>query len=138
MPPHPFSRIDKWISEHFPKLKPLWRNVIIELDLSNYVSKADLKKVTGVDTSKFAKNNNLASLKLDVEKLDIDNLKIVSVDLSKLSNVVDSDVVRKGEYNKLVTNGNIIDTSGFVLKTWYNTDKSGLVKNINAVNKKNT
>ena len=81
---------------------------------------------------------NLASLKTEVDKLDIDKLVPVPVDLSKLSDVVKNDVVKKDVYDKLVTKVNNIDTSGFVLKTKYDTDKlelenkipdtSGLVK----------
>ena len=59
-------------------------------------------------------------------KLDIDKLVPVSVDLSKLSDVVKNDVVKKSVYDKLVEMVNNIDTSGFVLKTRYNTDKSEL------------
>ena len=62
-------------------------------------------------------------------------------DLSKLSNVVKNDVVKKTDYYKVVTKSNNIDTSGFVLKTKYQTNKteienkipdtSGLVKKTN-------
>ena len=89
----------------------------IELDLSNYGTKSDLRNAAGVDTSKFAKKVDLASLKSNVDKLDIDKLKNVPtnlnslkskvnkldvhkmvslpVDLSKLSDVVKNDVVKK-------------------------------------------
>ena len=63
-------------------------------------------------------------------------MKTVPVDLSKQSSVVSNDVVKKTEYNKLVTKVNAIDTSGFVLKTQYNTDKSSLEKKINDADKK--
>ena len=56
--------------------------------------------------------------------------------MAKLSNVVKNDVVKKTEYNKLVTNVNNIDTTGFVLKSKYNTDKSGLEKKISDTEKK--
>ena len=65
---------------------------------------------------------------MDVDELDIDNLKTVPVDLNKPSNVVDNDAVKKTEYSKLVTKINTIDTGEFVLKTQYNTDKSGSEK----------
>ena len=93
----------------------------VELDLSNYATKADLKNATGVDTSDFAKKFYLASLKSDVDKSDIDKLKNVPigennlkikvdkldvdklvpapVDLSKLSDVVKKDFVKKDVYN---------------------------------------
>ena len=73
---------------------------------------------------------NLANLKTEVDKLDIDKLVYVSVDLSKLSDLVKNDVIKKDVYNKLVTKVNNIDTSGFVLKTKYDTDKSELENKI--------
>ena len=72
----------------------------------------------------------MANLKTEVDKLDIDKLVPVPVDLSKLSDVVKNDVVKKDAYNKLVTKVNNIDTSGFVLKTNYDTDKSELENKI--------
>ena len=56
------------MSEYFPKLKSLGANVKVELDLSNYTTKADLKNATGVDASSCAKQTNLANLKSDVDK----------------------------------------------------------------------
>ena len=125
------------MSDYFPKPKSLGGilGVKVELDLS-YVTKADFKKVTGVVTSEFAKKTALANSKPDVDDFDIDKLKTVPVDLSKQSSVVSNDVVKKTEYNKLVTKVNAIDTSGFVLKTQYNTDKSSLEKKINDADKK--
>ena len=98
------------------------------MQLCNYAIKTDLKNVTHVDTSSFALKTNLANLKTEVDKLDIDKLVPVPTDLSKLSNVVKSDVAKKDVYNKLVTKVNAvplndIDTSDLVLKTNYNTDK---------------
>ena len=63
--------------------------------MSNYATKADLKNVTHVNTSGFSLKTNLAGLKTDVNELDIDKLAPVPVDLSKLSNVVRNDVVKK-------------------------------------------
>ena len=71
--------------------------------------------MTHVDTSSFALKTNLASLKTEVDKLDIDKLAQVPVDLSKLSDVVKNDVVKKDVYDKLVVKGDDIDTNGFVL-----------------------
>ena len=79
--------------------------------------------MTHVDTSSFALKTNLASLKTEVGKLDIDKLVPIPVDLSKLSDVVKNDVVKKAVYDKLATKVNNIDTSEFVLKTKYQTDK---------------
>ena len=70
----------------------------------------------------------MASLKTEVDQLDIDKLALVPVDLSKLSNIVKNEVVKKTVYDKLVTNVNNIDTSGFVLKTKYGVDKIELEK----------
>ena len=67
----------------------------VELGLSNNATKADLKKATGVDISDFAREADLASLKLDVDKLDIDNLRTVPVNLRMLSNAANNDVVKK-------------------------------------------
>ena len=89
------------------------------LDLSSYATKTDLKNVGHVDVSNFVSKTNLASLKTEVDKMDADKLKIVPVDLAKLSNVVKNDVVKKTEYNKLVTKVKGIDTKDFVLKTKY-------------------
>ena len=69
--------------------------ILIKADISNYATKTDLKNVTHVDTSTFALKTNLANLKTEVNKLDIDKLALVPIDLSKLSDVVKNDVVKK-------------------------------------------
>ena len=86
--------------------------------------------MTHVDTSSFALKTNLANLKTEVDKLNIDKLVSFPVDLSKLSDVVKNDVVKKTVYDKLVAKVNNIDTSDFVLKTKYQTDKTELEKKI--------
>ena len=63
------------MSEYFPEPKSSGGKVKVELDLSNYATKADLKNATGVDTSKFAEKVNLANLKSNVDKLDTDKIK---------------------------------------------------------------
>ena len=73
---------------------------------------------------------------MDLDELDVDKLKTVPVDLSKLSNVVDNDVVKKNCVCKLVAQFNAICTNRFVLKTHYSTDKSGLEKKIDDASKK--
>ena len=90
--------------------------------MSNYATKADIKNISHVDTSSFTLKSNRASLKTEIDKLDIDKLVPVPVDLSKLSDRVKNDV-KKNVYDKLVTKVNNIDTSGFVLKTKYDADK---------------
>ena len=67
----------------------------VQIDLSNYATKADIKNIAHVDTSRFALKTNLASLKTEFDKLDIDKLVPVPIDLRKLSDVVRNDVVKK-------------------------------------------
>ena len=114
------------MSEYFPEPKSSGGRAKIELDLSNYVTKADLKNATGVDTSNFARKLDLARLKSNVGRLDIDKLKNVPTnlsnlksnvdklavdkiipvpaDLSKLSDVVKNDVVKKHLHNAKIKN----------------------------------
>ena len=82
--------------------------------MSSYATKTDLKNISHVDVSSFTLKSNLASLKSEVDKLDIDKLRPVPNDLAKLSNVMKNDVAKKAEYNKLVSKVNSIDTSNFV------------------------
>ena len=84
----------------------------------------------------MALKSNLTSLKAEIDKIDVDKLKAVHVDLSKRSNLVNNDIVKKSVYDKLVTKVNNIDTSGFVLETKYNTDKSDFEKKIGNADKK--
>ena len=70
------------MSENFPKLKSWWKNVNIELDLSDYAIKSDLKNATGIETSDFSEKTDLDHLEFDEEKLDIDKLKNVQSNLS--------------------------------------------------------
>ena len=81
------------MSQYFPPYRSSRSNIKVELDLSNYATKTDLKTVTHVDVSGFASKANLASLKTEVDKLDIDKLAPVPNDLAKLSNVVKNEVV---------------------------------------------
>ena len=124
------------ISKYFPKpFKGFGRNINVKVDLSNYATKTDIKNISHVDTSSFALKTNLANLKTEVDKLDIDKLVPVPVDLSKLSDVVKNDVVKKDVYDKLVAKVNAIplnniDTSRFVLKTKYDKDKLELENKI--------
>ena len=117
------------MSQYFPKsYKALGGDISVKVDLSNYATKVDIKNVSHVDTSIFALKTNLANLKTEVDKLDIGKLAPVPVDLSKISDVVKNDVVKKTIYNKLVAKVKSIDTSAFVLKTKYDTDKSEIEK----------
>ena len=106
------------VSKYFPKpYEPFPRDINVKVDLFNYATKANIKNITHIDTSGFTLKTNLANLKNDVDKLDIDELKnlpnnlrslktkvdkldidkliLVSVDLSKLSNVLKNEVVKK-------------------------------------------
>ena len=119
------------MSQYFPKpYEPFGGHINVEVDLTNYATKADIENISYVDTSSFALKTNLANLKAEVDKLDIDKLVPVPVDLSKLRDVVKNDVVKKDVYDKLVTKVNAIDTSRFVLRTKYDTDKSELKNKI--------
>ena len=81
------------MSQYFPKpYEPFGEDINLKVDLSNYATKTDIKNILHIDTSSFALKSNLASLKTEVDKLDIDKLAPVPVDLSKLSDVVKNDV----------------------------------------------
>ena len=117
--------------QYFPKpFRSFGGNINVKVDLSNYATKTYLKVMTHVDTSSFALKTNLASLKTEDDKLDIDKLAPVPVNLSKLSDVVKNDVAKKTVYNKLAAKVNNIDTSAFVLKIKYQADKTELEKKI--------
>ena len=119
------------MSQYFTKpFKIFGRNINVKVDLSHYATKTDLKNVTHVDTSSFALKTNLANLKTEIDKLDIDKLAPVPFDLSKLSDAVKKNVVKKTAYDKLVAKVNSIDTSDFVLETKYNTNKTESEKKI--------
>ena len=83
------------MSQYFPKPFRSRENIYVKVDLSNYATKTDITNITHVDTSNFVLKTNLANLKTEVHKLDIDKLVPIPVDLSKLSNVVKNDVVKK-------------------------------------------
>ena len=92
--------------------------------------------MTHIDVSSFASKINLASLKTEADKIDVDKLKTVPVDLAKLSNVVKNNVVKKTKYNSLKTKVDDIDTINFVLKTKYEKDESDFEDKISKVDKK--
>ena len=132
-------------------------NIKVELDLANYATKDDVKNITHVDVSSYATKNNLAALKSEVDKTDVDKLKTTPADLAKLSNVVKNDVVKKTDYNTKVTSienqiagviNNTLDnlgditklkaanTSNFVLKTKLVSEVTTLENKIDTVDKK--
>ena len=116
------------MSQYFPKPfnSHFGDSIKVKIDLSNYVTKTDIKNISHVDTSNFALKSNLANLKSEVDELDMEKLVPIPVDLSKLSDVVKNDAVKKDVYNKLVAKVDKIDTGEFVLKTKYNTGKTDL------------
>ena len=84
------------MSQYFPKpYEPFGGDINVKADLSNYVTKTDIKNISHIYTSRFALKPNLASLKTEVDKLDIDKFVPVPVDLSKLSDIVKNHVVKK-------------------------------------------
>ena len=142
---------------YYPPYRSSSNNIKVELDLSNYATKDDVKNITHVDVSSYATKTNLASLKTEVDKIDTDKLKTVAADLTKLSNVVKNDVVKKTDYSTKVTNiesqiarltkntvdnlANItklkaIDTNSFVNKTKFSADVNTLDDKTDGVEKK--
>ena len=111
---------------YYPPYKSSSNNIKVELDLSNYVTKDDVKNITHVDVSSYATKTNLAALKTEVDKIDVDKLKIVPDDLAKLSNVVKNEVVRKTDFSA--------DT--YVTRTKFSTDANALDDKIDKIEKR--
>ena len=113
------------MSQYFPKpYEPFGGDINVKVDLSNYETKTDLKNISHIDVSSYALKSNLSRLKTEVDKLDIDKLKSVPIDLVKLSSVVKNDVVKKTEYDKLVNKVHCIDNTNNVSRTKYEKDGS--------------
>ena len=91
------------MSQYYPPYKSSSNNIKVELDLANYATKTDLKNIAHVDLSSFASKTNLAALKTEVDKIDVDKLKTTCTDLAKLTNTVEHDVVKKTDYNTKIT-----------------------------------
>ena len=112
------------MSQYFPTTyEPFGRDVNVKDDLSNYATKTDIKNIWHIDNSSFALKSNLASLKTEIDKLNIDKLVPVPVDLNKLSGVIKNDVVKETVHDKLVAKVNSINTNGFILKTMTDSQK---------------
>ena len=134
------------MSQYFPEpFEPFGGDINVKVDLFNYATKAYIKNISHIDTSSFALKSTLASLKNEVDKLDIDKLKglptnlsnlkskvdkldtdklaPVPVDLSKLSNLVKNEVVKKTEYNAKIKNieDKIPDITNLATKAILNT-----------------
>ena len=125
------------MSKYFPKpYEPFGGDINVKVDLSNYETKTDIKKISHVDSSSFALKTNLGNLKIEVDKLDIDKLVPVPTEFSKLSNVVKNDVIKKTDYNSRITEieNKIPDISNLATETELNTvenkipDTNGLIK----------
>ena len=125
------------MSQYFPKpYEPFGGGINVKVDLSNYATKTDLKNISHIDVSSYALKSNLANPKTEVDKLDIDKLTSVPIDLAKLSNVVKNNVVKKTEYDKLVNKVNGINNTNFVSRTKYEKDGSDSEDRINDIEKK--
>ena len=142
---------------YYPQYKSSSKNVKVELDLTNYATKKDLKNITHVDVSSFASKTNLAPLKTEVDKIDTDKLKTTPTDLAKLTNAIENNVVKKTDYNTKVTSieaqiagltKNTVDnlapitklkatdTNSFVTRTKFSADTNTLDDKIDGVEKK--
>ena len=113
------------MSQYFPPYNNSSENIKVELDLSNYATKKDIKDITHVDTSSYALKTNLVALKTEVDKIDTDKLKTVPNDLAKLSNVK-NDVVKKTDFS----------TYDYVKKTKFSADTNALDDKIDGAEKK--
>ena len=144
------------MSTFHPPYKSSSSNVKVELDLTNYATKTDLKNITHVDVSSFASKTNLAALKTEADKIDVDKSKTAPVDLAKLTNAVENDLVKKTVYNTKVTSIQAqiagltqntvddlvdiaklkaIDTNSFLLKTKLASDVTTLENKIDTIDK---
>ena len=151
-----YKRVYSKIS-YYPPYKSSSNNIKLKLDLTNYGTKTDLKNITHVDVSNFASTTNLAALKTEVDKINVDKLKTTPVDLAQLTNAVENDLVKKTVYNTKVTSieGQLagittntidnladitkleaIDTNSFVLKTKLASDVTTSENKIDTVDKK--
>ena len=91
------------MTQYYPPYRSSRNNIKVELDLANYATKTDLNNITHVDVSSFASKTDLAALKTEVDKIDADKLKTTPADLTKLTNAIENDVVKKTDYNAKVT-----------------------------------
>ena len=138
--------------QYFPPYGSSRNNVKAELDLANYATKDDVKNITHVDVSSFASKTNLAALKTEVDKIDVDKLKTIPSELAKLSNVVKNDVVKKTKVTSIetkiacltkntsdnladITKLKAVDTSNFVTRTKFLADTNALDDKIDGVEK---
>ena len=142
---------------YYSPYKSSSNNIKVELNLSNYATKDDVKHITHVDVSSYATKTNLAALKTEVHKIDVYKLKTTPADLAKLSNAVKNDVVQKTDYSTkinsiedqitgltkntvdnltAITKLKAIDTNSFVTRTKFSADTNALDDKIDGVEKK--
>ena len=114
------------MSTYYPPYKSSSCNVKVELDLTNYATETDLKTMAHTDVCSFAGRTNLAALKTEVEKIDVDKSKTVPDDLAKFSNVVKNEVVKKTDFS----------ADNYVTITKFSTDTNALDDKIDKVDKK--
>ena len=114
------------MSTYYPPYKRSSNNIKVELDLTNYATKTDLKNITHVDVSSYASKTNLLALKTEVDKIDIDKLKTVPDDLAKLSNFVKNEVVKKTDFS----------ADNYVTRTKFSADTNSLDDKIDKAEKK--
>ena len=110
---------------YYPPYRSSSNNIKVKLDLSNYATKDDVKNITHVDVSSYATKTNLAALKTEVDKIDIDKLKTVPDDLAKLTNVVKNEVVKNTDFS----------ADNYVTRTKFSTDTNSLDDKIDKVEK---
>ena len=141
---------------YYPPYKSSSNNVKVELDLTNYATKTDLKNITHIDVSSFASKTNLAALETEIDKIDADKLKTTPADLAKLTNAIENDLVKRTVYNTKVTSietqiagftkhtvDNLaditklkaIDTNSFVTRTKFSADTNALDDKVDGVEK---
>ena len=144
------------MSQYFPPYKSSSNNIKVELGLTNYTTKNDFKNITHVDVSPYVSKTNLAALKSEMDKIDVDKLKAIPTDLDRLSILVKNDVVKKTDYKTKVTSieaqiagftkntvDNLaditklkaIDTNSFVTRTKFSADTNALDDKIDGVEK---
>ena len=90
-----YKKLNYKMSAYYPPYRSSRNNIKVELNLANYATKDDVKNITHVDVSSFASKTNLAALKTEVDKIDADKLKTTPTDLTKLTNAIEHDVVKK-------------------------------------------
>ena len=111
-----YNRVYYKMSAYYPPYKNSSNNIKVDLNLANYATKDDVKNITHVDVSSYASKTNLAALKTEVDKIDVDKLKTVPHDLAKLTNVAKNETVKKTDFS----------ADNYVRRTKFSTDTNAL------------